>query len=477
MRSRPRNCCLLAALAVVCACGVARADDTLVYMSGVKLECKVIRLTDDGHVLFKVPFLDAEARGVLAQISDISLQGIAKPDVATDAVVLVNGDWLVGELVAMGADKIVLKSVILGKVEFPRSAVAMTTFQVGNVLHETDFRYTESTAPWKVYRGSAAVSGGVLTGKRGTMLSMAMDQKKALTMEVVFVRRKTDRVFTVPYVDMILFADSRTNGYGMNSVRLDMDGYQLGFGSVHKGRHTAHMRGTRFQWRTQHGMQPKPVRVSYDPNVPEMICWVEGRMVRRQKLLGRLPRTGKHISLNLTGRARAAIQSIRVMSGVMPPICGVRDDAANETDTIVMADGQRYTAESVVLTPEGYVAQTPGGKMTIKREQVVHVLFARGKREIPRRVKGDARVQAGSHAVTMQLSGLTPTELTGTSAVFGAVKVDRANVRLISLNIYSSPPPPKKPKPRAPTSYPYPIFEGVPGGLKIIPIPMPPMER
>jgi len=465
----------LVVLTLMCICGAARADDTLVYTSGVKIDCKVLRLTDDGHVLFKAPFLDAEARGVMAHISAINLPSRPKPEVGADAVILVNGDRLAGEILVMDADKIVLKSVILGRVEVPRNVVVMTTARVGNVLHETDFRFVQSTAPWKLHRGSAQVVDGALVCKPGTRLTIAMEQKKALTMEVVFVRR-LEHFFAVPYVDMVFFADSHVNGYGMNSVRMDMDGYRFGFASICKGKYTWHTRGTRFQWLTERGIEPKPVRVAYDPKVPEMSCWVEGRIVRRQRLTGASPKTGQHLSLAVNAGGTVFIQSIRVLSGVVPPVGGVRDDAAAETDTVVMADGKRYTAESVVLTPEGYVAQTAAGKMTIKRDQVACVLFADNKRVAPRRVKGDVRVRAGSHVLTMQLTGLTPTELTGVTSACGAVKFDRTNVGIITFNIYASRPAPKEPKPPVPHRPPF-------GELDFRPIPMPmpmpfqPMER
>jgi hypothetical protein len=474
MRRRWGNCGLSVVLALVCICTVVRAEDTLVYRSGVKIACSVQRLTDDGHVLFKAPFLDAEARGVLAQMSGIALECSAAPGNFTDTVVLTNGDRLVGKLETIGPKKIVFLSTILGRVELPRSVVAMMTSRTRNVLHETDFRHVSATAPWKAYRGSARIIDGALVCKAGTMLSMAVEQNQALTLEVVFVRRKADRTFVVPYVDLILFADSRTNAHGMHSVRLDVDGHQLGFVSVDKGRQSWHVRGHRFQWPTRNGLEPKPLRVAFDPSVPEMTCWVEGRLVRKQKLRGAAPKTGKHITINLSAGGTTAIQTIRLLSGVVPPLGGVPDDAARDGDVIVISDGQRYTTESLLLTPKGYEAQIADGPLTIiARNKVTSVLFARNKREIPRRVKGDVRIQAGGHTLTMQLTGLTPTELTGTSSALGALKLDRANVRFIALNIYAGQPPPEPANPPLQPRFPN-VYDQVPRrGIRPMPLLVP----
>jgi len=210
-------------------------------------------------------------------------------------------------------------------------------------------------------------------------------------------------------------------------------------------------------WPTSGGLQPKPVRIAYDPSVSEMTCWVEGRLVCKQKLTGSLPKQGKHLTISTVGSSNTLIQSIRVVSGVAPPAAAVGADATDGIDTIVMNDGQRHTGESVVLTPQGIQLQTAAGRITLARADVAGIMLARRNRERPRRSKGDVRIHAASHVLTMQLTDMTATALTGTSVLLGAVKVDRASVRLVKLNIYVPDNPPAVLEPKEPPVDPYPF--------------------
>jgi len=459
-----RTHALLAALVLACACSLGWADEVLVTRSGIMLPCKVLRLSDDGRVVFKAPVLDAEARGIRAELSAIHCGAPGKPDTSKDAVFLTNGDRVVGDIVEIGVDKLVLKSMTLGQVDIPRGAVSVLMFNAGNVLHEIDFRYSTSINPWIAPGKTLRVVDGALVCGRDTQLSLAMAQKRALTVEVMFVRRKTDSSFRVPTLEVALFAANRAIKNSNNRVYVNLGGSQLSFNSYRRGRLTRHVRSVGFEWLSAAEVGPKSMRIAYDPSVPELICWIEGRLVRRQKLTGRLPKKGKYITLNTVSSSISLIQSIRVLSGVMPPVGYITDAAAAATDTIVMSDGKRHTGQSLMLTAQGFQMQTPGGNVLIERDKVARILLASDSRERPRRVKGDVRVHAAGHILTMQLNELTSKTLAGTSVVLGTVKLDRAGLRIVKLNIYA---PDKPVRPAQPTTAQEPFAISFKSGLTL----------
>jgi len=432
---------LILALVLACACGPAWADDALIPWSGTKFDCKVIRLTSDGRVLFKAPYLNGELRGVMSQIATIDLQSKAKPDADKAGVRLVNGDMLLGEIVAVGAEKLVLKSKTLGRVEIPRSAVAEVISRAPSLLHEIDFRHVNAAKPWFPVRGVARISAGAVQREGIGTLSLAMKQKSALTMEVVLVANELDSKLNMPFVSLSLFASGIKGRPDTGSVQMNLYGTGrkapgVRFVSMCNGdRNWQKLRGdtrqgTPFKWRVVDNVQSRSVRIAFDPGTREMMCWIEGRLTRKQKLKGRLPQGGDFIRIH-TAMGKIGIQSVRILSGVAPPLEVTLAEGEDKTDVVVMNDGQRHMAESVVLSPQGYVLRTEAGEKRLDPEHVARILFARGKRKALPHVNGDLRVEAGESILTLQGAELTATSLTGTSATIGPVKIDRANVRLI----------------------------------------------
>lgn len=425
MRAMITCCVALALLAPAMAAQDGKSGDVIVTTAGASIGCKVLRISEGGLIHLEAPFLQGEARALVSHVRQIGLAGAAGGGGA-DYLVVTNGDRIAGSLESITEDAVVMKTDALGTVRIPlKVAQSVTRTKTGGLLLNNDFA-VDSQEPWSSLKGSWRIKDGALTGTgaRPYAVSARLQQNGPLTLEV-----KIDAVSNGYYCDLMLMADNTANQQGQNSLMVRFSRNQVRVAVVSGGRYQQHAYG-----QADYLTKAKQVvlQVAFDPGKGNVHVWADSQLLGEYNVLG-APAKGNFVIIRCNQPHR--IRHIRVHSGmVAPPAAGA--DGEPDAESVVLANGDRFTASSLTLSEGTVVARTALGELRFPAAEVARIVTRKSRREVPRRRQGDVRVHTRCGIVTLALENMTAEHLVGESDYMGRVRISRGAIGKIEFDIY-----------------------------------------
>jgi len=405
--------------------------DTLRLRSGVRVPCRIDVIGTDGKVRFRTPLIDGAVNALPEHVKRLDLATTPAEDASALALILTNGDRVAGSLVELTDDVIVVDSPSVGEVEIPRPLVrciVATSGGVGAVWSDFGSGLME---PWRSRAGTASVRDGALQSSgsiRGgfCVVSVPLKQAGAMTIQAVVGKGRASHLSVALW---LYGSDWQRNGY-RDGIMADMN---LGTASVRRytnGRPNHLGRVVRVEMARD---TPKATyTMSYDPERREVKVWINARLAGTFALDDALP-AGQEVAM--TVKSNTHILRTTVRPGVHPP--GKEDELPANKARVVFKNGDSWlVTRGLSVADERLLIDTPDGELRCPFENVARIDLAAGESAMPRRNRGDARVQIGRALLTMQITQMSKTTLRGHSDYLGAVRLPRGLVRSIEFDIY-----------------------------------------
>jgi len=419
---------------MVCAAEPARPawPDTLHLKKGTVLPCRIDAIGTDGKVRFRTPLIDGAVSALPAHVKRLEMTAsAAAEDAGALALILTNDDRVAGRLVELTDDVIVLDSPTVGEVEIPRPLVRCimsTSGGVGAVW--SDFR-SGLMEPWRSKLGTASVKDGALQASRSArgsfcIVSVPLKQAGAMTIQAVVSKG----LASCPSVGLWLYgSDWQRSGY-QDGILAEIN---LGTASVRRytNGHFNHLgRATRGDMAPN---TPKATyTMAYDPERSEVKVWINAQLAGTFVLDDALP-VGQEVAMYVPQRTHILRTTVR------PGVHAPDEDGALPANKarVVFKNGDSWpVTRGLSVADERLLIVTPDGELRCPFENVACIDLPVGESAMPRRNKGDARVQIGRAILTMQITQMSKTTLRGRSDYLGAVRLPRGLVRRIEFDIY-----------------------------------------
>ena len=463
-------------LAVSAAAGLAPEEgrprtgagrDAVTTIDGSRLTGNVLDV-EGGKLRLTGAQYGGEVQVLMQAIDSVFLQGGGETRSGQADVALTNGDRLVGDLVAISADAVTVETRGAGRLAMARKVVRsirLTLTPPVGVLLNSNFDLSEM-APWKADKDGWIVTDGALVCEKPDVdnpVYANLPQKEPVTLVASLQALGKGPV----RCDLAVFLNNpqqRGNGaYGTGGLTVRIDGSQWRMmAAAENSSSSSSTGGNAFQRGT--------FRLAYDPGTGRAQVWVDTQRIINQNTL-RIP-TGQVVLFN--ARAPLRVESLRVLSGVVPPegavaggpilrgrgifpgnfdgpaeIAEIVGDApapatkpeapapeVPATTTVEFTNGDRVSADAVTLADGQLVLTTTHGELRCPLANLARIVFGQKGSEVPRRRKGDVRVTSAAGRLTLRFDRLTSDSLVGQSEFLGEVKLRRSAVREIKFNPY-----------------------------------------
>jgi len=406
---------------------------SITFATGLTVPALPGQSTADGQLTFTAPFIEGQARAALASIAHIKFPRGREAKQGAFAFRLVNGDRIVGDLVALDQNVVVIDSAILGELEIPRNIVhSIKQRGKSPVLIDTDFA-RDGMDVWKTIKGKWHETDKGLSVKvsrhiGSTLVSLAPhDGPVTLVVNMDATanpkpKQQYDNRFQVTFslFTSTVQRDRRRDALDAvftsrySEVRLCTDGQT--FPTLGPG------------WAACKG----DLRIAYDPATFTVQVWLGEERIVNNTLDGG-PKSGRYVRIR--SNTLVDLHSARLLRGIVPP--GKEElDPADDTDSIILLNGDRVGATKLEVEDEQAVLRDPNGnEFEIDLGRISYVVMRKkGRRALPRR-KDDVRVRLPEMSVQLKLSKLTDKVLISSSAALGEMNIPRAALAAIDCDL------------------------------------------
>ena len=127
------------------------------------------------------------------------------------------------------------------------------------------------------------------------------------------------------------------------------------------------------------------------------------------------------------------------MNGIVPPH-GIKGNAAKDTETILLTNGDRFSSDGVQMAADQVTARIAAAELSFEMDKVRRIVFRTDGRMEPAGRPADVRVRMHRSKFVMELDTMTESALVGSSECLGKVKLSRSVVRQVSFNIHGTHP-------------------------------------
>jgi len=425
-------CVLLAAVALLGSPGfgaeeaAALPPDVLTLRDGSEVGCTAGVIDARGQVSFGAPFLARPAQTRLADMLRLQLKRTVAEKAGAHIVRLTNGDRFVGDLVEMTEDEVILDSALFGELEIPRQFVYSISRRSHNpVLVASDFA-TGSMDGWKKMSGRWTLTRDGLYGTADAVRGVNIIERKVehegavtLVLQLDGSNQKEPKRFSVT-VEMLTsltvgMLPERVNGnlrlpglagWRRRDVTGACDSFKEGKGEL---------------------------RIAYDPNAETHLqVWVNGKAIKFMKDMESAPLKGQTVRIRTY--SSIILRSVQMYAGVVEP--GVDNmKPAEDVDVVVMVNRDAIRVKESFVEDGRATLHTADGEYKLDMAKIAHIVMrSAGRKALPERA-GDVRVQFESSRVTLKLGQLTAEHFTGRAESVGDVRVQRAAVAGINVDV------------------------------------------
>jgi len=413
--------------------------DMLVNVHGERLRCKVLEIEPDGVVRFTASWLRGESRAKLLGLRRLKFKA-THAEAGKDIVLITNGDVIDGKVLAVTDEHVQVQSPLMGTLAIPRPMVRkIIRGSMSRMLSATNFADGELGA-WKPVTGRWSVADGFLhcrdmNNQHG--IAVPVKQTDSLTVEF---KMEGIMPWNMEY-QVSLFADGRQRGREGNFVMLSFNrqSYWVQYTAPGKGsRHVGSFNYTAFNTLNNNEPPKGTIRIAYDLKKKRITTWINGAQVGQQNM-PEMPKKGKFIILRTRWGERT--QYVHIYPGVVPPPKQDADEGKKDVHVLVMNNDDRVSSPHFTFEGEHFLTEIAGAEFRGPIARIAQIIMPAQSQIRPRRNKGDSRVVTGRGGLTFVITGMNATHLTGRCAYLGDVKIARAALKRIELDIYTAPKP------------------------------------
>jgi len=413
--------------------GIATFASSITLANGVTFPALPEQITPNGQLSFTAPFIQGQARAGLAGVVHMKLPR-SRDEKGAYCLRLVNGDRIVGDLVELDEDVVVLDAAMLGELEIPRDIVHSIALRGKSpVFIDTDFAL-DGFDIWK------ATSGQWIETNKGLCIK-TLSTAAALLCEAphdgpITLVVEMDASMNPKASQEMMYAYRMTFSFYRDSLkpswRSDTLDVVVSSLRTHATLHTNMKRFPAHGGRWPEGKGE--LRIAYDPATFTIQTWVDGKRIMNNTLNGGPTKGGRYVRI-LTSQL-VDLRSVRMYRGIFPPGEGSAAPA-EDTDILLLANGDRLAASEVRIEDEHVIAQGADGTVfKLDQDKVAYIaLRLKGRRALPHR-KEDVRVRLQETSVQLKLDRLTAEVLTGSSAGLGKLSISRAGVATIESDMH-----------------------------------------
>jgi len=406
---------------------------SITLASGVTLPATPGRSTPTGQISFTAPFIHGQVRADLAGIVHMKFPRSRDEKQGAFTLRLVNGDRIVGDLIEIDEDVVVFDSPMLGEMDIPRDIVhTITRRSKSPMLIDTDFArdglgiWQTATGQWlETDKGLSTKASGVANTifcqiphdapiTLVVQMDASMNPKTSDENVNAYQRRMTFSFFT----------DSEKQG-ASSTVQLVIDPLRS-MATLRADRQIIVVHGA--SWPESKG----ELRITYDPETFTLQAWVGEKQILNNTVdVG--PKSGRFVRIMASRLVN--LRSVQMYRGIFPPgKAGVVP--AEDTDGLLLVNGDRLAAADVLIADERVIAHSADGdQFKLDLEKIVHIAMRlKGRRALPRR-QADIRVRLQESSVLLKLDKLTDEALTGSNAGLGKLSIPRAAIAAIECDV------------------------------------------
>jgi len=396
-------------------------SDTLYLKNGKVLPCRVDAIGTDGKVRFRTPLIDGAVSALPAHVKRLEMTAATVAEGAGAlAMVLTNGDRVIGTLVELTDDVIVVDSPSVGEMEIPRPlvrSIMATSGGVGAVW--SDFA-SGLMIPWKIRAGAATVRDGALqslheSDRKLCIVSVPLKQTGVTTIQAVVGKGSA----STPGVTLWLHATGRQQRSYRSGIAVL---FKLGNASAYMHRNGVYKSLGRSPEVEMARNTPKVTyTMAYDSENCEIKVWINAKPAGKYALDTALP-VGQEVAMYV--RHGTHILRATVRPGMHAPL---KDrEVPADKGRVVFKNGDSWLVTRDLTVADGRLTlQTPDGELRCPFENVARIDMPVGGRTTPKHNKADVRVRIGRSLLTMQLIEMTETTLRGRSDYLGELRLPR----------------------------------------------------
>jgi len=404
----------------------AKEPEVCVTLAGDTVSGDVVRIDKNGLLELRGPQFEGEVKVRVESLDKIALS-FTKKEEGDDEIVLTNGDRMKCRVIAVAEESVIVESTATGTLKIPRPVVQSMAFGKG-ITTLVASRFEEGRMePWKSKRGSWSLRDGALFSQSTSYQTIyaQVEQKEAVT--VVAKISALDNNYGVR-CQIALFADTNANYYGRNSVFVSLQHSELYLQYAQNGS-TRSINNRSLGRRIQSGV----IRFCYDPETSKARMWLDETDFGEHVVPSKLTSGGYVL---FTSHSPCKVEYVNVYPGIVPPAQhGTKGE--EETERIQFSNKDRVSAKSVTMAEGVFSVQTSYGELKCPVAKVDNILFRKKGQEVPRRRKGDVRVETADSRMTIRFIELTGEHLLGEADHFGEVKIRRECIKGIRFNVYT----------------------------------------
>jgi len=424
---------LLVAIALAASALHAQAppNGSITLDTGTTFPAWIGQSAPGGQISFTAPFLNGKARTNLAGIVQLNFPRSRDEKRGAHCVQIVNGDRIIGDVVEFADGVIVLDSAMLGELEIPRDIVHGISRR-DQALVIIDSVFTQrANRRWRKSLGWVETEKGlsVTRPKFFAEMTCMAPHDGPVTLVVAMDASMNPEQLRPPAstfeVTLSLFTNSAVRD--RRADRLEVKVGSLGtVVSAHGNGNVLSLNGD--GWATAKG----ELRIAYEPATAVVQVWLgEKRVINNALHVG--IETGRFVHLSSTNLID--LRSVRMYRSILPPgVAGV--DPVEDTDGILLLNGDRLDAGKLEIEDERAIAHTPdGNEFTLDLDKIGHIVLRRkGRRSVPMR-KGDVRLHLQDTHLLLSLEKLTDELVTGSSVALGKLSIPRAALTAIDTDV------------------------------------------
>jgi len=414
----------------------AAGAHVMVNTRGEWVDCRVLSIDAEGGVRFSAPWMRGEGEADTAGLRQIRFDA-PMGELGLDRVHIANGDVIEGKVVGVTAEHVKIGSGPLGTLDIPIACVErITRGSSGRILVETDFAGDEM-APWEPVVGKWAASKGKLSctdfGKSQS-IALPVQQDGAITVEMEFANVKPRKLL----YELALYADGAEEGKGGEQLVFSFSEKSFSVSQIGaEGQQVATRRYAYVQaMKAKTYVRQMACRIVCDPAKQTFAVWIDG-LLAAEEAVANLPKSGKYIVLR-TSWAEAT-SYVRVRGGALRPRKPRHIEAKSDLFVIVRDTGERVNSAKFSCKGEKYVGDMYGTQYEAPMKGVVEIIMPTDGGTVPAKTPADACALTEMGRVTLKVTGLSETHLSGASDYLGEIKMVRKALKRLDLNVNAAP--------------------------------------
>jgi len=416
----------IAVVTLMTVCRAPAAEDVLKFFNGDRLHGGLVAVSPTNGLLWHRDDAAADIRFALENVQDVVVAGRdAQGGEGGSAVLLTNGDKLLGRIVGLDEQVLRLSTPEAGPLEIRRPMIAAIKpgHRSSNVIYEgptgLDGWTMQDPACFEYKNDAIYVLRQVTIGR-------LVKFPDSFSVEL-------DIEWRGPYPDCQMVIGGETvesypsRGYGVrmygSSIRLYRNGSSSGLPS---------------QSYSFDGKRRAHVRICMNKQARSIAVLIDGVVAAQWTDPGDFAVNGDGLVF-YAQQAPLRINRIRVTEwdGELPSPAVQASGAAKE-DTVDLVNGDRFTGEARGIVDGTLRLATSYAEMEVPLNRVVRVVFSAEAAERARRNRYDVRARFRSGALmTVNLLSLAEGVVRGGSENFGEAEFKLRDAKLVEFNIYN----------------------------------------